>query len=82
MIYVEVSFIIKTVFFSAIVVFTDAVRMTMTVRFFISMPDAMYYIFNIMPIAFYDNCVRDHEPMARCTPSLENQTSSREKLVS
>ena len=51
MIYVEVG-VIKTVFFfSAIMIFTDAVRITMTVRFWISVPDAMHVTFNIMPIA-------------------------------
>ena len=52
MIYVEVSVITETVFFSVIMVFTDTLRMTMTVRFWISMPAAISNIFSIMPIAF------------------------------
>ena len=52
MIYVEVSVITETVFISVIMVFTDTLRMTVTVRFWISMPDAISNVFSIMPIAF------------------------------
>ena len=65
------------VFLSTIMIFTETVRITMTVRFWISIPDAMYTgnTFNIiMPIAFHDNCVQGQEPMSRPTPSLESHT--------
>ena len=61
MIYVEVSVITETVFFSVIMVFTDTLRMTMTVRFWISMLDAISNIFSIMPIALFNYVSRAAE---------------------